>query len=540
MYRSKKFLAIFIVLFFMSVISFTTPSYPAVAKGEAPDSKPVAEVMTGANGITWLPKVSYGQLLVTVSRPDGSVFSKTFEAGINPYLDLSGIAGDNNCDGSYTYELRVIPVGNKKVRGEEPLAGDALAQETLTQSGHFSVRGGAIISQKNTENLARPMDVVHADDVIITGSLCVGFDCLTDGTENFGFDTIKMKENNVQIFFEDTSTAVGFPANDWRIIANDAASGGGNYLAIQDSTNSKTPFKIEAGARTSALYVDDGGRVGVGTATPILDLHIVRGNSPSIRWEQDTTSGWSGQVWDIVGNESNFFIRDVTGGSKLPLRIQPGTPTNTLTLRADGNVGIGTWAPTYALEISKTGAAANLICKQTDGASACIVADSSHVFIGAKTNHDFRLIANDTVKMTILPSGFVGIGTTSPTHLIHLSGGAYSDGATWTDSSSRALKENIQSLGTDEALNALNNLIPVKFNYKADKEEKHVGFIAEDAPELVATKDRKGMSSMDIAAVLTKMVQEQQKSIREQQKTLQEQQKTISELKEKITELEKK
>ena len=32
-------------------------------------------------------------------------------------------------------------------------------------------------------------------------------------------------------------------------------------------------------------------------------------------------------------------------------------------------------------------------------------------------------------------------------------------------------------------------------------------------PELVATKDRKGLSSMDIVAVLTKVVQEQNRTI---------------------------
>ncbi len=42
-----------------------------------------------------------------------------------------------------------------------------------------------------------------------------------------------------------------------------------------------------------------------------------------------------------------------------------------------------------------------------------------------------------------------------------------------------------------------------------------MGFIAEDVPELVATKDRKGLSPMDIVAVLTKVVQRQQKEIEE-------------------------
>jgi len=33
-------------------------------------------------------------------------------------------------------------------------------------------------------------------------------------------------------------------------------------------------------------------------------------------------------------------------------------------------------------------------------------------------------------------------------------------------------------------------LDPVEFAYKTDSQEKHVGFIAEDAPELVASKDK--------------------------------------------------
>jgi hypothetical protein len=76
------------------------------------------------------------------------------------------------------------------------------------------------------------------------------------------------------------------------------------------------------------------------------------------------------------------------------------------------------------------------------------------------------------------------------------------------------LKENITELSSKEALETLANLSPVKFKYKADTEEvHHIGFIAEDVPELVATPDRKGLSSMDIVGVLTKAVQEQQKTI---------------------------
>src|SRR5205823_14163606 len=47
-------------------------------------------------------------------------------------------------------------------------------------------------------------DVVTADDAIIQGSLCVGLDCVVN--ESFGFDTIRLKENNTRIKFDDTST----------------------------------------------------------------------------------------------------------------------------------------------------------------------------------------------------------------------------------------------------------------------------------------------------------------------------------------------
>ena len=191
-------------------------------------------------------------------------------------------------------------------------------------------------------------DVLHYDDVITTGSHCVGFDCANG--ESFGYDTIKLKENNLQFFFDDTSTG-SFPANDWRIVINDTTSGGANYFAIQDATNSRTPFKIEANAPANSLYVEDYGRVGLGTAIPYVELHIVDGDSPTVRLDQDGSSGWAAQSWDVCGNETNFFIRDVTNGSKLCFRIQPNTPSNTLCLRNTGNVGIGTWSPEKNLHI---------------------------------------------------------------------------------------------------------------------------------------------------------------------------------------------
>jgi hypothetical protein len=114
-----------------------------------------------------------------------------------------------------------------------------------------------------------------------------------------------------------------------------------------------------------------------------------------------------------------------------------------------------------------------------------------------------------TSRLTIIGNGYVGIGIQDPEYPLEMASGAYvTTGGVWTDASSREYKDNIESLATEEALDTLKELNPVKFAYKKDMTERHVGFIAEEAPELIATKDRKGLSPMDIVAVLTKVVQE--------------------------------
>ncbi|NEO40245.1 MAG: hypothetical protein F6J90_29430 [Moorea sp. SIOASIH] len=80
--------------------------------------------------------------------------------------------------------------------------------------------------------------------------------------------------------------------------------------------------------------------------------------------------------------------------------------------------------------------------------------------------------------------------------------------------SSRQFKENINTLAIEDAIETLEGLNPVQFRYKEDhQKETHIGFIAEDVPDLVASRDRKTLSPMDIVAVLTKVVKEQNNTI---------------------------
>jgi len=81
------------------------------------------------------------------------------------------------------------------------------------------------------------------------------------------------------------------------------------------------------------------------------------------------------------------------------------------------------------------------------------------------------------------------------------------------NASSRSLKENIRPLSTKDAFKALDALEPMRYNDKINKGDEYVGFIAEDVPELVASENRKSLASMDIVAVLTKVVKAQRQEM---------------------------
>ncbi|CAH0997435.1 hypothetical protein EMA8858_03568 [Emticicia aquatica] len=225
-----------------------------------------------------------------------------------------------------------------------PKQTETLLKSTLDKSIYRDVQ--KILNEKSV------MDQVIPDDLIVQGSGCFGFDCVDN--ESFSFDTIRLKENNTRFAFDDTSVGT-FPANDWQIEANESASGGKNAFSILDITGSKTPFRIEAGARTNALYVSSGGKIGIGTNTPVMDVNISTGDTPGVRLEQNASGGFTAQTWDMAGNEANFFIRDVTGGSRLPFRIRPGAPTSSIDIAASGNVGIGIASPTVKLHVMGDG-----------------------------------------------------------------------------------------------------------------------------------------------------------------------------------------
>ncbi len=377
----------------------------------------IASVTAEPTALVWQPAGAYQRMELTVSGP-GGVFRREFDGATAPTLGLYGADGHPLADGSYSWELRATPVLSEAVRAELARARetgdesrlDALRRsgelpgEPLVVSGHFRVHDGAFMRGDLDEASAPAGDTsgpraisgevtsIHAadqvipDDIIGQASLCVGFDCVNG--ENFGFDTIRLKENNLRIRFMDTSVGA-FPSRDWQLVANDSASGGANRFSIEDIDGARTPFTVTAGAAANSIFVDSTGRVGLRTSTPVLDLHINTSNTPALRLEQNNSGGFTAQTWDVAGNEANFFVRDVTGGSRLSFRIRPGAPTSSIDIANDGDVGIGTASPDAPLEVQR---AASGLLMQLEG--------EGDVFFRQKnaTNGQFvdlNLIGND-------------------------------------------------------------------------------------------------------------------------------------------------
>ena len=541
----------------------------------AQDKNKFASIAGNGSSVRWDVSAPNSGLTMTVSAPDGRVFRKEFKAGASPEFTLIDKQGERLPDGQYTYELRLNPVVSAGVKeklaasrgkDDDPEAERATRKQALpaesVQSGSFSILNGVVIvagaleesGQQSSRTTEQPRiqrvsrvspitklgqhhpslfpDQVIPDDLIVQGSLCVGLDCVNN--ESFGFDTIRLKENNTRISFNDTSVGA-FPTNDWTIRANSSASGGASFLAFVDRGTTENGdetgtivFEVDAGAPANSLKVSNLGRLGLRTATPVLDLHINTSNTPAIRLEQNSSGGFTAQTWDIGANEANFFVRDVTGGSRLPFRVRPGAPTSSIDISANGDVGVGTASPSGRLHVTSGSTAGTSIFFQntdTGGKNWRMLSTGSSNTGGAGI---FGLVnATDdpaNYKVMVTPAGNVGIGTAAPTALLSVNGTANKPGGgAWDVFSDERLK-NIKG-GFNSGLKAVMQLQPIRYEYKRDNalglksEGEHIGFGAQALQRIVpeaVTKNQNGYLMVNNDPILWTMlnaIKEQQREI---------------------------
>jgi hypothetical protein len=273
--------------------------------------------------------------------------------------------------------------------------------------------------------------------------------------------------------------------------------------------------------------VSSGGNIGVGTATPVLDVHINTTDTPAIRLEQNNSGGFTAQTWDVAGNEANFFVRDVTSGSRLPFRIRPGAPTSSIDIAANGFVGIGTASPglvsgtsTQVLEVAGT-SNPGLALRNTNGTAR------QYFMYVTSTGNNLMNIYDATAavdRLTLTPAGLFGIGTTAPTDTLSVNGTASKPGGgSWSVFSDERLKNIKGRFNT--GLNAVMQLQPIRYEYKPNNalglksEGEHVGFAAQSLkqiiPEAVSSTENGYLTVNNDPIIWTMLnaIKEQQKEI---------------------------
>ena len=254
---------------------------------------------------------------------------------------------------------------------------------------------------------------------------------------------------------------------------------------MDDDFDSRLIVEDDAGASNgSQLVLGDNGDVGIGTANPVGNLHV---------WGTQSQDTFNAIGPDGLTDAFNFGYSGVSYGARSGFfNVRPGA---------------GAVAPNPAIYF------------MTGNVERLTIDNEGYLAV-----HQDNIFSNDF----------------NPDHPIHaqVSGARLTAAGVWTNASSRALKENIGALTRQAALEGLAALEPVQYNYKVAPEDPQLGFIAEDVPEIVATPDRTGVAAIEVVALLTRVVQEQQRVLDAQAETDQKQQDLIQALQERILALE--
>ena len=184
-------------------------------------------------------------------------------------------------------------------------------------------------------------------------------------------------------------------------------------------TNSYTITNLTA-SNISASATGSFGIVGIGTTSPGEKL-TVSGSSYIIG---GTGAVGTGPAY-YLGDSSNKDISLTrVGAATLAIgRYFPSAWVETIRFTADGNVGIGTTSPSTPLHVFSTNSTLATFTRDlaTD-ASFTIGADNNGVVLGTLGVHAIQFYTNATEKVRITSDGNVGIGITSPTVRLHVSG----------------------------------------------------------------------------------------------------------------------
>ncbi|MEL6923999.1 MAG: tail fiber domain-containing protein [Bacteroidota bacterium] len=240
-------------------------------------------------------------------------------------------------------------------------------------------------------------------------------------------------------------------------------------------------------------------------------------------------------------DESSFWFYNGTGWSGLAgglsamEEISSGTSGDAvLTIKADTDNDTETDNPRIEFDQDGSLVKAFIGLEGPDGTQTSGSLANAMLIGGTTSQPAVQLITTNTVRMTVEADGDVGIGTNSPGYKLEVNGSAAkTGGGSWTSTSDRRLKKNIEDY--NDGLNQLLKIRPVtyQFNEKSglDTEEMQVGVIAQElnevTPYMVGDFEKDGTTYLNVdnsamTYMLINAVKEQQAQIEKLQQQLNE------------------
>ena len=199
---------------------------------------------------------------------------------------------------------------------------------------------------------------------------------------------------------------------------------------IATSLGIRAQTRLDLGIQASVhMTILNTGNVGIGTVSPAEMLHIENSLGANIILNSNTGAVNNG-IYMSEGASSTptqngaYFYYDSSANA---VKLDTGTSslsTKLTVLRDSGNVGIGTTSPTRELEVTGAGNVYIRVTAPTSTDSSAIeLANTAETWTirNQDTNDNALEFSSDGgTKVTMVRTGNVGIGTTSPTQLLHV------------------------------------------------------------------------------------------------------------------------
>ena len=276
----------------------------------------------------------------------------------------------------------------------------------------------------------------------MTGDVAMGDNDIT-GLTSLGLNGATLGVVTVQAPLSVTSYTWQFPSTSGtsgQALFTDG-TGATSWATVNTSSADGHSLDAADGSPTDVVYVDNNGRVGIGTTTPdsnaALEINhgsgygllVNKGNDyPAIALKEN-----SGDLWELTDQETMFQIA---------FTPDSGSRTPHFNILETGEVGIGTTTPEGSLHIQRGASGSSSYGTNTE---AIIESSANNGLMFLNPNTNFAQISfgdpesstsgairythssdsmifntSDNTAMTINSSGRVGIGTTSPTSTLSI------------------------------------------------------------------------------------------------------------------------